>query len=208
MRRGGAAPYAWRESFRRSRGASATPGRWGTPGRAAWRREASLGLNQAKAAVLSPGVDAPTQEWGLFRTVNWTLNAENRPRTRATMQSDWHEDPEQVGLENTMKETIPMTRPQMAPAHNGHMGLEAVAELRRLARSQPKSGHEAMAKDSAIRTLERMSRGRRRRRCRQCRRAGIRMTLGIRTTSLIGCLHEHPQILQRHWEAAWREGWL
>jgi integrase len=41
----------------------------------AWRREPSLGLNEAKAAVLSPEVEPPTQEWGQFRTVNWTLNA-------------------------------------------------------------------------------------------------------------------------------------
>jgi hypothetical protein len=109
------------------------------------------------------------------------------PGRGSSMQSDWHEDPRAGRLGEHDERNDPMTRPQMAPPHNGHMGPEAVAELRRLARSQPKSGREAMAKASAIRTLERMSRGRRRRRCRQCRRAGVRMTLGIRTTSLIGC---------------------
>jgi hypothetical protein len=37
---------------------------------------------------------------------------------------------------------------------------ETLAELQRLARSEPKSGREAAAKASALRTLERMKRGR------------------------------------------------
>lgn len=45
---------------------------------------------------------------------------------------------------------------------NGELGPETVAELHRLARSRPRSGREAVAKASAIRTLERLSRERRR----------------------------------------------
>jgi hypothetical protein len=37
---------------------------------------------------------------------------------------------------------------------------ETLAELQRLARSEPRSGREAAAKASALRTLERMKRGR------------------------------------------------
>ena len=36
---------------------------------------------------------------------------------------------------------------------------ETLAELRRLARSRPRSGREAVAKASALRTLERLRRG-------------------------------------------------
>jgi len=42
---------------------------------------------------------------------------------------------------------------------NGDLDPATVAELRRLARSRPGSGREAVAKASAIRTLERLSRG-------------------------------------------------
>ena len=38
---------------------------------------------------------------------------------------------------------------------------ESLAELRRLSRSRPRSGREAVAKASALRTLERLNRGRR-----------------------------------------------
>jgi hypothetical protein len=44
---------------------------------------------------------------------------------------------------------------------NGDLEPEAVAELRRLARSRPRSGREAVAKASALRTLERLRRGKR-----------------------------------------------
>ena len=51
----------------------------------------------------------------------------------------------------------------MTPDSNGGSDLEpqAVAGLRRLARSRPKSGREAVAKASALRTLERLRRGKR-----------------------------------------------
>ena len=51
----------------------------------------------------------------------------------------------------------------MTPHTNDGSDLdpEALAELRRLARSRPRSGREAVAKASALRTLERLTRGRR-----------------------------------------------
>jgi hypothetical protein len=42
---------------------------------------------------------------------------------------------------------------------NGGIDAETLAELQRLARSHPRSGRQASAKASAIRTLERMARG-------------------------------------------------
>ena len=52
----------------------------------------------------------------------------------------------------------------MTPDSNGGSDLdpETVAELRRLARFRPWSGREAVAKASALRTLERSRRGKRR----------------------------------------------
>jgi hypothetical protein len=44
---------------------------------------------------------------------------------------------------------------------NGDLDPDAVAELRRLARSRPRSGREAVAKASALLTLERLRRGKR-----------------------------------------------
>jgi hypothetical protein len=59
----------------------APPGRWRPPGQVAWA-VATFGraLERANVAVLSPGVGASTPEWGPFRTLNWTLNAESRPQ--------------------------------------------------------------------------------------------------------------------------------
>jgi hypothetical protein len=54
--------------------------------------------------------------------------------------------------------------PQVTPGTgNGDDDLdpEAIAELRRLARSRPRSGREAVAKASALRTLEQLRRGKR-----------------------------------------------
>jgi hypothetical protein len=44
---------------------------------------------------------------------------------------------------------------------DGQLDAVTLAELRRLARSRPKSGRGAMAKAAAIGTLERLGRGRR-----------------------------------------------
>jgi hypothetical protein len=95
----------------------------------------------------------------------------------------------------------------MTPDSSGGRGPdpETVAELSRLACSRPRSGREAAAKASALRTLERL------------RREKDRMPpvpegwyphkpdhpfyeLDWEF------LHEHPEILRRHWETAWREG--
>jgi hypothetical protein len=53
-----------------------------------------------------------------------------------------------------------MTPP--ADPSNGDFDPQSIAELRRLARSRPTSGRAAVAKASAIRTLERLGRERRR----------------------------------------------
>jgi hypothetical protein len=45
---------------------------------------------------------------------------------------------------------------------NGALDSATLAELERLARSKPRSGRAALAKASAIRTLERLARGDRR----------------------------------------------
>ena len=46
-------------------------------------------------------------------------------------------------------------------ASNGDIDAATLVELHRLARSSPRSGRAAVAKASAIRTLERLGRGRR-----------------------------------------------
>jgi hypothetical protein len=94
------------------------------------------------------------------------------------------------------------------PAHqNGDLDPETVAELRRLARSRPGSGREAAAKASAIRTLERLSRGRRRQEVPPMPEGWYPHEPGDPFYELDWVfLHEHPEILRRHWEAAWREG--
>jgi hypothetical protein len=77
----------------------------------------------------------------------------------------------------------------MTPDSNGHSDLdhETVAELRRLARSRPRSGREAVAKASALRTFQRLRRD-----------PFYELDWEF--------LHEHPHILERHWERAWHEG--
>jgi hypothetical protein len=67
----------------------------------------------------------------------------------------------------------------------GDLDPETVAELRRLPRSRPRSGREAVAKASALRTLERSRRVKRR--VPPMTVAGIRMRPATRSTSLIGC---------------------
>jgi hypothetical protein len=80
-RGGGAAVQRGVGRFAAARDRRATPGRWRTPGRPAWRsRTFEWARNRAKVAVLSPGWKPVTQEWGRFRTVNWTPNPENRPQ--------------------------------------------------------------------------------------------------------------------------------
>jgi hypothetical protein len=94
------------------------------------------------------------------------------------------------------------------PAHaSGDLDSETVAELQRLARSRPTSGREAVAKASALRTLERLSRSRRRQEVPPMPVGWYPHGPGDPFYELDWVfLHEHPQILQRHWEKAWREG--
>ena len=63
-------------------------------------------------------------------------------------------DRQWVAVKNCNEKTTRMT-----PDRDGGSDLdpETVAELRRLARSRPRSGREAVAKASAIRTLERLA---------------------------------------------------
>ena len=95
----------------------------------------------------------------------------------------------------------------MTPHTNDGSDLdpEALAELRRLARSRPRSGREAVAKASALRTLERLTRGRRQ--VPPMPEGWYRHEPGDPFYELDWVfLHEHPHILKRHWERAWREG--
>jgi hypothetical protein len=95
----------------------------------------------------------------------------------------------------------------MTPDNNAGSDLDpqAVAELRRLARSRPRSGRQAVAKASALRTLERLGRG-------KCQvppmpDGSYPHEPGDPFYELDSVfLHEHPGILRRHWVAAWREG--
>jgi hypothetical protein len=102
---------------------------------------------------------------------------------------------------------IQETTPRLAMPDNGSGDLtpQTVAELRRLARLRPRSGREAAAKASALRTLERLNRG----------KLQVPPMPEGRYPHQPGdpfyqldwvFLHEHPEILRRHWEAAWREG--
>jgi hypothetical protein len=93
----------------------------------------------------------------------------------------------------------------MTPDGNGGRGPdpETVAELRRLARSRPRSGREAAAKASALRTLERLRREKHR--VPPLPEGWYPHEPDHPFYDLDWVfLHEHPHILRRHWE--WREG--
>ena len=96
----------------------------------------------------------------------------------------------------------------MTPDSNGGSALdpETVAELHRLARSRPRSGRQSVAKASAIRTLERLARERRRQPMPPMPDGWYPHEPGDPFYELDWVfLHDHPVILQRHWETAWRE---
>jgi hypothetical protein len=90
---------------------------------------------------------------------------------------------------------------------NGNLELDPVAleELRRLARSRPRSGREAGAKASALRTLERL------RREKQppvppMPEGWYPHEPGDDFYELDWqYLHDRPEVLQRVWEQSWRE---
>jgi hypothetical protein len=87
------------------------------------------------------------------------------------------------------------------------MDQATLEELRRLARLRPRSGREAVAKASAIRTLERLARERRRQPMPPMPEGSYPHEPGDPFYELDWLfLHEHPEILKRHWELAWREG--
>jgi hypothetical protein len=82
-----------------------------------------------------------------------------------------------------------------------------LAELRRLAQSRPRSGRQSVAKASAIRTLERLARERRTQPMPPMPEGWYPHEPGDPFYELDWeFLHEHPEILRRHWERAWREG--
>ena len=94
-------------------------------------------------------------------------------------------------------------------AHNGHGGLDAASlrELHQLAACHPRSGREAVAKASALRTIERLQRER--------RKQEVPPRLADWFPSQPGdpffhldwdFLRQHPHTLDRQWVAAWREG--
>ena len=93
------------------------------------------------------------------------------------------------------------TGPAMDPA--------TLEELRRLARSRsrPRSRRQSVAKASAIRTLERLAREGRRQPVPPMPEGWYPHSPDLPFYELDWLfLHEHPHILQRHWETAWREG--
>jgi hypothetical protein len=87
----------------------------------------------------------------------------------------------------------------------GDLDAAAIAELRRLARTRPRSGREAVAKASALRTLERLNRAKRQ--VPPMPEGWYPHEPGDPFYELDWVfLHERPTVLQRHWELAWREG--
>jgi hypothetical protein len=108
-----------------------------------------------------------------------------------------------LSAENAIQQTTP--RMSMHDDGNGDLDPQAVAESRRLARSRPRSVRETAAKASALRTLERVKRGKRQ--VPPMPEGWYPHEPGDPLHELDWeFLHEHPAILQRHWEAAWREG--
>lgn len=89
------------------------------------------------------------------------------------------------------------------------LDFATLEELRRLARSRPRSGRQSVAKASAIRTLERLARKRRRQPMPPMPEGWYPHAPDHPFYELDWVfLHEHRAILQRHWELAWREGRL
>jgi hypothetical protein len=90
--------------------------------------------------------------------------------------------------------------------HNGHdLDAPDLAELRRLARSQPRSGREAIAKASAIRTLERLNRTSRT--IPLCPEGWHPGPAELEELDR-DWLEQHPEARQQMWEWDWRRGAL
>ena len=80
-------------------------------------------------------------------------------------------------------------------------------ELRRLARSRPRSGRQSVAKASAIRTLERLARERRKQPMPPMPEGWYPHEPGDPFYELDWVfLHEHLHILRRHWESGVARG--
>jgi hypothetical protein len=87
---------------------------------------------------------------------------------------------------------------------NGDIDSATLEELQRLARSRPRSGRQAAAKASALRTLERLARGGRRPALPPCP-AGWHPQAGTEWEELDRVyLEEHPEVRQRMWEQCHR----
>ena len=98
-------------------------------------------------------------------------------------------------------------RPRRRRIRPGHIDGATLDELKRLARSTPRSGCESVAKASAIRTLERVERSRRRQKPPPMPEGWYPHEPGDSFYELDRVfLHAHPQILERWWDRAWREG--
>ena len=92
-----------------------------------------------------------------------------------------------------MRETAPMTA-------NGEIDAVTLAELQCLARSRPRSGREAQAKASAIRTLERLARDGRRPGLPPCPPDWDPPNQAEFEELDRAHLEEHPEVRQRMWE--------
>jgi hypothetical protein len=125
----------------------------------------------------------------------------DRARDANSVRSTTHPVP-QNGDAAEVEDARPLTD---RPGHDPDP--ETVAELRRLARSTPTSGRAALAKASALRTLERLSRERRKQVVPPMPAGWYPHEPGDPFYELDWeFLHEHPRILRRHWESAWRAG--
>ena len=83
---------------------------------------------------------------------------------------------------------------------SGEIDAVTFEELQRLARSHPRSGREAQAKASAIRTLERLARDGRRPELPPCPPGWYPPNQAAFEELDRADLEEHPEVRQRMWE--------
>ena len=83
---------------------------------------------------------------------------------------------------------------------NGFIDPATLGELERLARSQPRSGRQAAAKASALRTLERLARHGRRPGLPPCPPGWYPPDQAAFEELDRAHLEEHPEVRQRMWE--------
>jgi hypothetical protein len=96
-------------------------------------------------------------------------------------------------LKERMQETAPMTA-------DGKIDPSTLEQLQRLARSRPRTGREAQAKASAIRTLERLARDGRRPELAACPPDWYPPNQAEFEELDRAHLEEHPEVRQRMWE--------